>query len=94
MLVKICEKCGGIMNYDPYFKQMKCNSCLTLEKIKLPDYPSILEQIDDYYNRVKAEYDEWKLLTRDQWTQTTLLDGEMKALNNIKRIFEGKDILK
>ena len=29
---KICE-CGGIMNYDPYFKANICNTCGRMERI-------------------------------------------------------------
>lgn len=29
---KVC-KCGGIMNYDPYFKANVCNTCGKMERI-------------------------------------------------------------
>lgn len=29
---KVC-KCGGIMNFDPYFKANVCNSCGRMERI-------------------------------------------------------------
>lgn len=32
-MVKLCEKCGGIMNYDPYFKADVCNGCGTMQRI-------------------------------------------------------------
>lgn len=32
-MVKLCEKCGGIMNYDPYFKADVCNGCGAMQRI-------------------------------------------------------------
>ena len=31
-MVKLCEKCGGIMNYDPYFKADVCNGCGAMQR--------------------------------------------------------------
>lgn len=32
-MFRSCEKCGGIMNYDPYFKAYVCNGCGKMERV-------------------------------------------------------------
>lgn len=31
---RICEKCNGIVNYDPYFKAFICNRCGNMQRVQ------------------------------------------------------------
>lgn len=53
-MVKLCEKCGGIMNYDPYFKADVCNGCGVMQRISINEYK--LKAACTFSAEVRAAY--------------------------------------
>lgn len=49
-MVKFCKECGGIMNYDPYFKANVCSACGIMERVS----ENRLKTINTFYSSSKT----------------------------------------
>lgn len=52
-MCKICSRCKGVMNYDPYFNAEVCAKCGSMEKIESLEWIKYTEQSTQNFNILK-----------------------------------------